>query len=58
MPNGLLKRWQSCIVRDARGNHKAEGEAKFTASKVATEPMALTAALFPSPLVKWDPSYS
>lgn len=42
----------------ARGNHKADQEAKVMASNGATEPMAPTAILFPSLLAKWDPSYS
>ena len=40
------------------GNHKADQEAKLTASKGTLEPAALMATLFPSPLAEWDSKYS
>ena len=42
----------------ARGNRKADREAKLAAYKGSAESAALTAATFPSPLAKWDPNYS
>ena len=65
-----LKECQSCIVGDIKGEIPqlhgmtmqtktlADQEAKLAASKGTAESVALTSALFPSPLAEWDPNYS